>query len=60
MRTHEKWLLVAITFTVLRWVAMATLNGDTETVVGVALGMLTLVCAVVAFVAWRREGPRQS
>ncbi|MET4077793.1 hypothetical protein [Janibacter sp. UYMM211] len=59
MRTHEKWLLVAITFTVLRWVVMATLDGDAETIFGVALGILTLVCAVVAFVAWRREGPRQ-
>ncbi|MCM3553870.1 hypothetical protein EEW87_012735 [Janibacter melonis] len=59
MRTHEKWLLVAITFTVLRWVVMATLDGDAETVLGVALGILTLVCAVIAFVAWRREGPRR-
>ncbi|GAA1246135.1 hypothetical protein GCM10009633_19120 [Janibacter melonis] len=60
MRTHEKWLLVAITFTVLRWVVMATLDGTAETILGVALGILTLVCAAVAFVAWRREGPRRS
>lgn len=59
MRTHEKWLLLAIVLTVLRWVAMATLDGSAKTAIGITLGVLTLAAAGVALVTWRRLGRDQ-